>query len=339
LDHRLDRDPVIDVLQLVVLFLHGNRQITDKIVSKLNSLDWTLLRSFLAVVEGGSLSAAAKRIGTTQPTLSRHVRELETVLGVILFTRSAQGLDPTEAALSLIDDARIMGAAADALTLKANGRSQQLVGTVRITASVIVANLMLPPILAALRQAEPTIQIEIVASDTNQNLLRRDADIAIRMAAPTQNALIARKLGDTPLGLFATRDYFDRKGRVAAREDLRRHDLIGLDRSDFLIRAFAGHIIPRAREDFALRTDDAMLSWNLLLAGAGIAIAQCLLANRHRDLEQIDAGIVLGTLPVWLVMSEEVRSNARVRRVADFLSSALTDVLRGIGSAAAPVAL
>lgn len=296
----------------------------------MNSLDWTLLRSFLAVVEGGSLSTAAKTIGATQPTLSRHIRELETALGVILFTRSAQGLDPTKAALGLVDDARTMGAAAEALNLKAQGRSQQLFGTVRITASVIVANLMLPPILAALRQAEPSIQIEIVASDTNQNLLRRDADIAIRMADPTQNALIARKLGETPMGLFAARAYFERRGRVHAKADLKHHDLIGLDRSDFLIRGFAAYDINMAREEFALRTDDPMLIWNLLLAGAGIGIAQQVLAQRYDHLEQVDAGIALGALPVWLVMSEEVRSNARIRRVADFLSSALTDILRSV---------
>ena len=161
----------------------------------MNTIEWTLLRSFLAVIETGSLSAAATRIATSQPTLSRHVRELERVIGVTLFTRSVHGLEPTEAALSLIDDARAMGKAAQALTLKAQGRSQQLTGTVRITASVIVANLVLPPILVALRDTEPSIQIEIVASDFTQNLLRRDADIAIRMIDPTQNALIARKLG------------------------------------------------------------------------------------------------------------------------------------------------
>ena len=294
----------------------------------MDTLDWTLLRSFLAVVEGGSLSAAAKSIGATQPTLSRHIRELETALGVILFTRSAQGLDPTTAALGLVEDARAMGAAAEALNLKAQGRSQQLFGTVRITASVIVANLMLPPILAALRQAEPSIQVEIVASDTNQNLLRRDADIAIRMADPTQNALIARKLGDTPIGLFATRDYFDRRGRIGSRQDLYHHDLIGLDRSDFLIRGFAAHDIELAREAFALRTDDGMLTWHLLLAGAGVGIAQVIIARRHPVLEQVEGGITLGALPVWLVMSEEVRNNGRIRRVADFLSAALGDVLR-----------
>lgn len=295
----------------------------------MNSLDWTLLRSFLAVVEGGSLSAAAKGVGATQPTLSRHIRELETALGVILFTRSAQGLEPTKAALGLVDDARAMGAAAEALNLKAQGRSQQLFGTVRITASVIVANLMLPSILAAFRQAEPSIQVEIVASDANQNLLRRDADIAIRMADPTQNALIARKLGVTPIGFFATRHYFDRRGRVGSKEDLRRHDLIGLDRNDFLIRAFAMHGIHLTREDFAFRTDDGMLTWNLMLSGAGIGIGQVVLAKRHPELEQVAGGIELGALPVWLVMSEEVRSNARIRRVADFLSASLDDLLRG----------
>ena len=294
----------------------------------MNSLDWTLLRSFLAVVEGGSLSTAARSMGATQPTLSRHIRELETALGVILFIRSAQGLEPTKAALGLVDDARAMGAAAESLNLKAQGRSQQLFGTVRVTASVIVANLMLPPIVSALRQAEPSIQIEIVASDANQNLLRRDADIAIRMADPTQNALIARKLGDTPIGLFATGAYFDRRGRVASKDDLRQHDLIGLDRNDFLIRALAGHGIDLTREDFAFRTDDGMLTWNLMLAGAGIGVGQLVLAKRHTALEQVDGGVQLGALPVWLVMSEEVRSNARIRRVADFLSTALGDFLR-----------
>lgn len=294
----------------------------------MDTLDWTLLRSFLAVVEGGSLSAAAKGIGATQPTLSRHIRELETALGVILFTRSAQGLDPTKAALGLIDDARAMGAAAEALNLKAQGRSQQLFGTVRITASVIVANLMLPPILASLRQIEPSIQIEIVASDTNQNLLRRDADIAIRMADPTQNALVARKLGDTPMGLFATRSYFDRRGRIASKDDLRKHDLIGLDRSDLLLRGFASFGINLTRDEFVLRTDDGLLTWNLLLAGGGVGVAQVILAQRQQELEQVEAGINLGALPVWLVMSEEVRTNARIRRVADFLSDAIGSILR-----------
>jgi DNA-binding transcriptional LysR family regulator len=295
----------------------------------MNTPDWALLRSFLAVAETGSLSAAATRIATTQPTLSRHIRELEAVLGVALFTRSVRGLDPTEAALGLIDDARAMGAAAEALALKAEGRSQQLTGTVRITAAVIVANLMLPPVLVALREAEPTIQIEIVASDLTQNLLRRDADIAIRMIDPTQNALIARKLGEAPIGLFGARAYFARRGRIETIEGLLEHDLIGFDRSDGVIKGYAarGHSV--TREDFPVRCDDQMLYWNLLLAGAGIGFAQTLVARRYQELEQVDVDMRVPPMPVWLVMHEEVRTNARIRRVADFLTAALRDVLVG----------
>lgn len=293
----------------------------------MNNIDWTLLRSFLAVVETGSLSAAATRIATTQPTLSRHVRELETSLGVTLFTRSVRGLEPTEAALGLVDDARAMGSAAEALALKAQGRSQQLTGTVRITASVVVANLLLPPIVVALREAEPHIQVEVVASDVAQNLLRRDADIALRMFDPTQNALIARKLGDTPLGLFGAKSYIARRGRPKTLDELLHHDVIGFDRSDLILKGYAHYGYPVTREHFPVRCDDQMVCWHLLLAGAGLGFAQTLLAGRQAGLEQIDVGMVVPSLPVWLVMHEEVRTNARIRRVADFLATKLSEIL------------
>ena len=294
----------------------------------MNTIDWALLRSFLAVVEAGSLSAAAMRTATTQPTLSRHIRELETTLGITLFTRSVRGLDPTEVALGLIDEARAMGEAANALALKAQGRSEQLSGTVRIAASVIVANLLLPQILVDLHEAEPTIQIEIVASDVAQNLLRRDADIAIRMFEPTQHALIARKLGDAPIGLFGARAYFARRGRIAVLDDLMKHDVIGFDRSEAIIKAYAAHSHVVTREDFTIRCDDQMVYWNLLLAGAGVGFAQVLVAGPHPELEQVEIGLSFPPMPVWLVMHEEVRSNARIRRVADHLADALGKRLR-----------
>ncbi|MEN7538196.1 LysR family transcriptional regulator [Aurantiacibacter flavus] len=293
----------------------------------MNGVDWTLLRSFLAVVESGSLGAAASRTGASQPTLSRHIRDLEQALDVSLFTRTPHGLDPTEAGLSLMDDARAMGAAAESLMLKAHGRSQRLSGTVRITASVIVANLLLPSMLAELRQREPDIDIELIASDLSQNLLRRDADLAIRMADPTQNALIARRLGETRIGLFGTRSYLRRRGRPARRADLLDHDVIGYDRSDQLIRGLAASGLVASRDDFALRCDDKLVTWHLLLAGAGLGFAQTLLARRHPELDQLDIGLAIPPLPVWLVMHEDVRTNARVRRVADFLGGALRDFL------------
>ncbi|ESQ94623.1 LysR family transcriptional regulator [Asticcacaulis benevestitus] len=291
-------------------------------------LDWTLLRSFLATIDTGSLSAAAAHIGTTQPTLSRHIKELEQVIGTPLFRRSVKGLEPTEAALGLVDDAREMGRAAEALALKAQGKAETLSGTVRITASVVVSNLILPPIIAELRRTEPLIQIEIVASDASQNLLRRDADIALRMFDPTQNALIARKLGDTPLGLYASKAYIARKGRPREMLDILDHDVIGFDRLDDIIRGYAamGRVV--TRHQFPVRCDDQMVCWHLLLAGAGIGFAQDLLAGAQPDLEKLDIGMRLPALPVWLVMHEEVRSNARIRRVADFLSSAFSARLK-----------
>jgi len=290
-------------------------------------LDWTLLRTFLAVVESRSLSAAALLLKVAQPTLSRHVRELEDTLGVTLFIRTARGLEPTEAALSLINDARNMGAAAQALALKAFGRSQELTGTVRVTSSVMVANLWLPPILADLREAEPSIQIELVPTDVNQNLLRRDADIAIRMANPTQADLIARRLGDAALGLYGTRSYFEKNGRVTTKEDLMKHHIIGFDRSEVIMRIFAANGYPMEREMFPVRCDDQMVYWNLTLAGLGLGFAQVMFANKEPTLERVPIDLV-PPMPVWLVMHEEVRTSSRIRRVADFLASAIIELLQ-----------
>ncbi len=293
-------------------------------------IDWTLLRSFLAVVDTGSLSAAAARIGTTQPTLGRHIRELETALGVSLFRRSVRGLDPTDAALGLVEDARAMGAAADNLALKAQGKAETLEGTVRITASQMVASFVLPGMIAALRRAEPLIQIEIVASDLSQNLLRRDADIALRMFDPTQKALIARRLGETPLGLYGTCDYLDRMGRPKQLQDLLHHDVLGFDRSEDIIKGFAEYGFTVTRHQFPVRCDDQVVGWQLLNAGAGLGFAQVRLAREQPHLERVDEriGMVLPALPVWLVMHEEVRSNARIRRVADVLADAIAAWLK-----------
>jgi len=295
-------------------------------------LDWTLLRTFLAVVESKSLSAAATLLKVAQPTLSRHVRELEDILGITLFIRTARGLEPTEAALGLVNDARSMGAAAQALALKAFGRSQELTGTVRVTSSVMVANMWLPKILADLREAEPSIQIELVPSDTNQNLLRRDADIAIRMVDPTHGDLIARRLGDAGLGLYATRAYFDRNGRVTTLDELMKHDIIGFDRSEVILRVFAANGRTVEREAFPIRCDDQMVYWNLTLAGLGIGFAQVMIAEKVASLERVPIDLI-PPMPVWLVMHEEVRTSARIRRVADFLGAAISELLQKHGGA------
>ncbi len=290
------------------------------------SIEWSLLRYFHAVVETGSLSSAARTVRVTQPTLSRQIRELESQLGAPLFTRGPSGLVPTEAALRLVDDARAMAAAAESLALKAWGQSKALSGSVRLTSSVMVANMWLPPILAELRVAEPDIQIELIPSDLNQNLLRRDADIAIRMADPTQTSLIARKLGDVPVSLFGAECYLARKGRPRTMQELLKHDVIGFDRSEVILKLYAAAGEQVTRETFPIRCDDQMVGWRLLLAGAGLGFAQDMLAKQEPRLERLDFDLV-PPMRVWLVTHQDVHTNPRIRRVVNFLSESIGRLL------------
>ena len=177
-----------------------------------DDFDWTLIRSFLAVIEEGSLLAAAKRLRSSQPTLGRHMALLEQQLGLALFERTGRGLTPNAAALGLAERARAMADNAAAIGLAASGQADRPSGTVRITASQTVAAYLLPPLLRDMRQELPGIAIEVVSSNAVSNLLRREADIAIRMVRPNQATLVARKIAEVGLGAYAPRDYLRRRG-------------------------------------------------------------------------------------------------------------------------------
>jgi DNA-binding transcriptional LysR family regulator len=282
--------------------------------------DWTLLRSFLAVAETGSLSAAARQLGLTQPTLGRHIADLEASLGSPLFTRIPRGVAPTEAALSLVPAAQDMRDAAARLALLAAGRQESLSGTVRLTASRVVSNYLLPAMLARLRVAEPGILLELVPSDTSENLLFREADIALRMYRPTQEGVVTRHLAELRMGFYATPDYLDRKGRPQTMEDLQGHDVIGFDRSDFMARMMTSLGLQIPAEAFAVRTDDQVAYWNLVRAGCGIGGGQRLIGDPDPLVERVAAFLHLPSLPIWLTAPEALRQNARVRRVMEHLA-------------------
>lgn len=282
-------------------------------------MDWTLIRAFLAVAETGSLSAAARSLGLTQPTLGRQMAELSAQLQAPLFTRSPQGLTPTETARALLPAARQMREAAARLELTAAGAAETLQGTVRLTASRVISHHVLPGILARLRQEEPGIEIELVPSDTPENLLFREADIALRMFRPDQEGTFARHLTDLPMGLYAAKSYLDRKGRPHSLQDLAAHDLIGMDRSDLVERMLAFLQVPLRREDFPVRCDDQLVSLNLLRAGLGITAALRIVADPDPLLEAIPL-VALPSLPVWLTAPEALRHTPRIRRVLDHLA-------------------
>jgi DNA-binding transcriptional LysR family regulator len=296
----------------------------------MNTLDWTLIRSLLAVADHGSLSAAARATGLSQPTLGRHVAEAQATLGLTLFTRAPQGLRPTEAMEALLPDARAMAEAAQSLSLAAAGRQQRLSGTVRLTASRIVSAHILPPILAGLRLAEPQIEVELVPSDTLENLLFREADIALRMVRPQQADVVARHLADLPMGLYAARSYLDRVGRPADREDLLRLDFVGFDRSDMILRLMERLGVPRTRHDFPIRCDDQLVYWDLVRAGLGLGGMQHLIGDADPLVERVaDGQIPLPPLPLWIAAAPGLRQTPRIARVWDFLCDAILAQLKG----------
>lgn len=285
--------------------------------------DWSLVRSFLAVLDAGSLTGAARRLGARQPTLSRHVAELEAQVGTPLFERTGRGVVPTAAALAIADAARRMGDGADALARALAARAQATTGTVRITTSHVAAVYLLPPVLAALREAEPGIHVELVASNQLTNLLRREADVAVRMVRPAQQSLLARKLGDIGIGAYAHRAYLERHGTPKRPEDLARHTLIGYDRDDTLRRGFAAMGLSMPAEAFALRTDDQVAYGRLIAEGAGIGFVTHYNVAYWPGVERVLPALKVPPLPCWLAVHREIRGNRVVRRVFDFLAEAL----------------
>ena len=284
--------------------------------------DWTLTRSFLAVAETGSLSRAARDLGLSQPTLGRHIAEMEAALGLTLFTRLPKGLAPTEAALDLLPHARAMRDAAAHLALAAAGRDRALTGTVRVTASRIVAHHILPPMLASLRVRHPGIEIELVASETTENLHFREADIALRMYRPTQENVVTRHLTDLPTGLYAAHSQIARQGLPQTPDDLLSMDFVGFDRSDLILRTMAQLGIKRRREDFKIRCDDQLVYWQMVRAGLGVGGMQRLIGDADATVARIAPFVSMPPLPVWLTAPEALRQTPRIRAVLDHLASA-----------------
>lgn len=289
----------------------------------MRDFDWSHLQTFLRVAEHGTLSGAARATGGSQPTMGRHIAALEDQLGVRLFDRAAHGLALTPTGADLVEHARSMATAANRLSLTASGRSERIGGTIRITASEIVSTYTLPDILTALHRAEPEIEIELVSSDRSENLLQREADIAIRMYRPTQADVFTRKVGDLQLAMFAARDYIARKGVPTSLEDMRDHDVIGYDRSDLVMRGFAEAGLQVDRHFFAFRCDSQVVGWRMVVAGFGIGFNHLEVGLAEPRVQQVETPMPMPSLPIWLTAHSELKTSRRVRRVFDFLADAL----------------
>ncbi len=298
--------------------------------ASLASFDWTLIRSFLAVLDAGSVTAGARRSGATQPTLSRHVAELEAQLGVPLFERTGRGVTPTGAALAIAEAARRMQDAAVAVAGGLARSRSETRGVVRVTTSQVAASWLLPGVIARLQRAHPAIEIELVASNELTNLLRREADIAVRMVRPAQSSLIARKLGEIDIVAAAHASYLAKAPPLRGPEDLIAHRLVGFDRDDTILRGFARLGVTLSRSDFACRTDDQVAYGQFVAAGAGIGFVAGYTVRQWPGVVRLLPELVIPAFPCWLAVHREIRSNPLVRTVYDYLSRELP---AAIGSA------
>ncbi|MDK1489456.1 LysR family transcriptional regulator [Sinorhizobium sp. 7-81] len=289
---------------------------------------WDFYRTFLMVLSEGSLSAAARELGLTQPTVGRHVDALEEVLGFPLFTRSPQGLLPTDAALELKPYAEALAATSSALLRAASGQHGAVGGTVRISASEVIGIEVLPPILAELNREYPDLTIELSASDAVEDLLHQEADIAVRMVRPAQDALVALHIGAVPLGFHAHRSYLDRRGVPETIDDLSRHTLIGFDRETAAIRSIMARTPDLPAVRFALKTDSNVAQLAAIRAGFGIGICQNALAARDPQFVHVLSDTFEMKLETWLVMHENLRASPRCRVTFDALAKGLKGYVR-----------
>jgi len=287
------------------------------------SFDWNHIRAFLATVETGSLSAAARALRQTQPTLSRQISLLEEALGLTLFERGTRTMRLTEAGQELLAHVRGMAAAATQISRVATGQSQAIEGIVRITASDAMAAYALPPCLIALRAAHPGICVDLVPSNAMSDLTRRDADIAIRHVRPEQPDLVAKRISDIEISLFAAALYLDALGPRPDLASFADATFVGYGSPDHLIPQLTAMGIPVTARNFGVTTTNGCALYELVRAGAGISFLPVSVAEGRLGLRRILPDAPTFTMETWLVTHREIQTNRRIRLTFDHLAQTL----------------
>lgn len=287
------------------------------------SFDWNQVRAFLATAEEGSLSAAARALGQTQPTIGRQVAALEEALGVVLFERVGRSLSVTPAGMELLDHVRAMGEAAGRLSLAASGRAQSVEGIVRITAVDLIAAYILPPVLARLRKEAPNLEIEIVATNDIRDLQQREADIAIRHVRPDQPDLIAKLLFETEAHFYASNQYISRMGALDSLEAMARADFISFGDPEEIIASAKSFGLLLTRRNFGLGSRTGMVAWEMVRRGLGVGIMADGIAAQSPAVVPLLPEIAGPTFPFWLTTHRELHKSRRIRLVFDMLDEFL----------------
>ncbi len=292
------------------------------------SFDWNQVRAFLATAEEGSFSSAARALNTTQPTIGRQITALEEALGVTLLERSVRGPTLTQSGRDLLDHVRTMGATATLISTIAAGQSQEVTGEVVLTASDLMAAAILPAILTKLRQTASGIRVQIIAANEIQNLMRREADIAIRHVRPDQPELIARHVGDFRANLYASSDYLDRAGRPQTPRQVAEHTFVGNPNLDRIMGVLHDRDIPVRAENFVMSSDSGVVLWELVKSGYGISMLPEVLGETTPGIEKAFPALPSLEFPVWLATHRELKTSRRIRVVFDLLARGLIETAR-----------
>jgi len=291
-----------------------------------SEFEWNQVRAFLATSEEGSVSGAARVLKTTQPTIGRQITELESRLGVTLFERSVKGPALTEAGLDLLDHVRAMGEAATLVSMSATAHAQDVRGVVAVTATDLLSARILPELLAPLREISPGIRVNIIASNDIQNILRREADIAIRHARPDQQDLVARHIGDFHAGLYASTVYLDHAGRPRTPRAVADHAFVGNPDPERLMAPMHNLGIPLRPENFVMTSENGVVVWELMRADLGIAVLPNALCDLESGLERVLPDLPPFQFPIWLVTHRELQTSRRIRIVFDHLARGLREI-------------
>ncbi len=290
---------------------------------RMASFDWNQMRGFIAAAEAGSLSAAARRLGLTQPTLSRQVAALEEHLGLTLFQRIGNKLELTESGLDLLHHGKQMADAADALALTATGRADSVAGLVSISAGDGVSICLLPPIIAKLRAIAPQVQIEMVVANEVSDLRRREADIAVRHVAPTEPDLIGKKLRDVTASFYASKDWVKQNGHPRKAEDANGPIFVGFERTERFMQYMHGLGLKVDAQSFPVMSAYTMACWALARQGLGITTMMDEIAAPAPDMMRVLDEVPSISFPIWLVTHRELRTSRRIRLVYDVLAEEL----------------
>lgn len=286
--------------------------------------DWNYIRSFLVAFEEGSLSAAARALGLTQPTLSRQITALEESLGIIVFERGHRSLTLTQSGIELLEHVQTMGHAADLISLVASGQSQKIEGKVSITASDVMSTYHIPRILQGIKEVAPNIEIEIVSSNEIRDLQRREADIAIRHVEPKQPDLITKHVCNVKANLYASTDYLKQFTLPVSKDDLKDACFIGFESSERSLSLYQSIGLPIIKKNIGYVTNDGVSRWEIVKQGLGIGIMDKQTAAITKNVQQVLPNMEPLEFPLWLTTHRELHSSRRIKIVFDFLFKALS---------------